>query len=337
MSGTLLFIDSRVADKELLISSFSADTEYYVLDDERDGIGQMLEVLSGRSGYDSIQIISHGSPGSITIGSTVLDSGSLTAYADQLASIGQSLTDEGDFLLYGCNVGAGDVGQAFVERLAEMTGADVAASDDVTGGASVGGDWELEVVSGEVEPRGPIDSSRLSQYSESLGIDDNHEYVEIAIHEYPGDTNSKVIGVAIFDLSLDGGTEANFNNFVALISNYERGDINFDGVYSWGEHLVSSILPENLGKSSFTYTAFKYLAIELLDVQFDQKANQIYVSIAADLTAWGFSQAYGIEKSFLETLANKVGGPIIGSIVENAVDGFIPQFFLKKGLAACRT
>ncbi|WP_287221856.1 DUF4347 domain-containing protein [Prosthecochloris sp.] len=332
MSKHIVFIDSRISEKEVLINHFGADTEYHILDADRDGMHQIADALSGKAGYNSIQIFSHGSPGSLLIGSTTLDSNSISSYNAQLSAIGQALTADGDILLYGCNVGAGDVGAAFVDMIANATGADVAASDDLTGGIAVGGDWELEVVNGAVEIGMPIHSTGLSQYSELLEVHNNHEYVEIAIHEYPGDTNSKVIGVAIFDLSLDGGTEANFNNFVALISNYERGDINFDGVYSWGELLVSSILPENLGKSSFTYTAFKHLALELLDVQFDQKANQIYVSIAADLTAWGFSQAYGIEKSFIETLANKVGGPIIGSIVENAVNGFIPQFFLKKGL-----
>ena len=192
----------------------------------------------------------------------------------------------------------------------------------------VGGDWELEVTSGNVETGMYVDSSGLSRYGESLGVvDDIHKYVEIAVHE-----NSKVIGVGIFDLSLDGGTEANFNNFVALISNYERNDFNFDGEYSWGERLSASILPKNLSNSKFTYIAYKQLAIELSDTQFDQKANQKFVSIATDLTEWGFSEAYGIEKSFLLTLANQVKGPIIGSIVENAVDGFIPQFFLKKGI-----
>jgi len=212
-----------------------------------------------------------------------------------------------------------------------MTGADVAASDDPTGGTAAGGDWKLEVTAGDVEPVVSIDSPGLSQYSESLGIDDIHEYVEIAIHE-SGDTNSKVIGVAIFDLSLDGGTEANYNNFIVLISNYDRNDYNFDGETNWGEQYIASKLPENLGKSSFTYIALNQLAIELADELFYQKASQTFVSIARDLVDWGLAEVYGIEKSFVATLANQVKGPILDYIVNNAVDGFIPQFFLKQGL-----
>lgn len=188
MLRNLLFVDSRVADKESLISSISSDSEYYVLDEERDGVAQMVDILAGRSGFDSIQIISHGSPGTITIGSTVLDNGTLTAYADHLAAIGRSLNDDGDLLLYGCNVGAGAVGESFVERLAEMTGADVAASDDVTGGSVAGGDWELEVASGEVDQSGVVvsvegyekillsDSQLLKKYAPVISLQAGEYY-----------------------------------------------------------------------------------------------------------------------------------------------------------------
>ncbi|AOS83388.1 hypothetical protein BIU88_04060 [Chlorobaculum limnaeum] len=176
MSTTLFFIDSRVADKDLLIAQFSTDTDYLVLDSCRDGLDQMAEYLSGRTGYDSIQIISHGSPGSIIIGSTVLDNGTLTAYADQLAAIERSLTDDGDLQLYGCNVGQGDAGGQFVSTLAELTGADVAASDDVTGSSVLGGDWELEIHTGVIETAPawssePAISGTLSTFSDDENYD----------------------------------------------------------------------------------------------------------------------------------------------------------------------
>ncbi|MFZ4526239.1 MAG: DUF4347 domain-containing protein [Chlorobium sp.] len=65
--------------------------------------------------------------------------------------MGSSLSPSGDILLYGCNVAAGAEGLAFVDALARLTHADVAASDDVTGAAALGGDWVLEVESGVVE------------------------------------------------------------------------------------------------------------------------------------------------------------------------------------------
>jgi methionine-rich copper-binding protein CopC len=62
--------------------------------------------------------------------------------------IGDSLTETGDMLLYGCNVAQGEAGLAFINTLAQFTGADVAASDDATG---YGGDIELEIRSCTIE------------------------------------------------------------------------------------------------------------------------------------------------------------------------------------------
>ena len=150
----MVFIDSRVNDFDLLVSQFDAGTEYKVLDASYDGSLQMEESLAGKTDYSSIQIISHGSAGAITIGSTVLTSNNLLQYQLQLDNIGHALTDSGDLLLYGCNVGAGDVGRQFVETLAQMTGADVAASDDLTGSGALGGDWILEKYSDTIEAKG---------------------------------------------------------------------------------------------------------------------------------------------------------------------------------------
>ncbi len=151
MANTIVFIDSHIPDNEYLMLTRSSAIEYRILDKHRDGIEQMVDALAGQNGYDSIQIISHGAPGSITIGDTVLDHNSLSQYADQLATLGKALTTDGDLLLYGCNVGEGDDGHAFIAALAHITGADVAASDDLTGSATKGGDWTLEVHNGTIE------------------------------------------------------------------------------------------------------------------------------------------------------------------------------------------
>ncbi len=164
----MVFIDSRVSDYESLILQFAPGTEYQVLDANQDGIEQIANALSGHSGYGSIQLISHGASDSITIGNTKLDNTTLKQYAAELSVIGHALKESGDMLLYGCNVGAGAEGQAFVEMLSQMTGADVAASNDPTGGTPAGGDWALEVQSGVIETALPIASGALQQYEYTL-------------------------------------------------------------------------------------------------------------------------------------------------------------------------
>jgi len=163
MTTTKVFIDSRVSDYDSLISQFAFGTEYLVLDASSDGIEQILSALSSQSGgYDSIQIISHGFSGSITIGSTVLNNATLPAYAAELAQIGAALHAGGDLLLYGCNVAQGADGQAFIDSIARMTGADVAASTDLTGAAALGGDWVLEAQTGAVETKAIASSAFAS-------------------------------------------------------------------------------------------------------------------------------------------------------------------------------
>lgn len=74
----------------------------------------------------------------------------MASYTSQLAEIGSYLGEGGDIRLYGCDIGAGAAGQTLVDELARLTGADIAASDDLTGAAALDGDWDLEVTTGDV-------------------------------------------------------------------------------------------------------------------------------------------------------------------------------------------
>ena len=148
-SKNIVFIDSRVAGYKSTIDSVRDPAEVFILNGESDGLTQMAGYLKGRSGIEAIHVISHGSQGALYLGSTVLDDKNLAAHQPQLTSMGASLTQTGDILLYGCDVAQGDVGVQFIASLAQVTGADLAASDDLTGGHS--GDLVLEVSSGNIE------------------------------------------------------------------------------------------------------------------------------------------------------------------------------------------
>ena len=147
----IVFISGDLPDLPALIDGVAAGSEVYMLDAQSDELSQMAALLAGRTGFDAIHILSHGSAGQLLNGTTTLTSDNLHDYSATLARIGSSLTVNGDLLLYGCDVAAGDAGQAFIDELAVATGADVAASTDLTGAASMGGDWVLEAQSGAVE------------------------------------------------------------------------------------------------------------------------------------------------------------------------------------------
>lgn len=146
----IVFIDSHIADYNILISQLQPDTEAVLLDEKQDGIEQILTALHGKSNLAAIDIISHGSPGSITLGSGVLNSKNLHSYTDHLFRIGQHLAEDGDILLYGCEVAKGESGLAFIEQLSKLTGSDVAASTSLTGATEMGGDWILDAQIGAI-------------------------------------------------------------------------------------------------------------------------------------------------------------------------------------------
>ncbi|MEG3960519.1 FG-GAP-like repeat-containing protein, partial [Microcoleus sp. herbarium2] len=58
----------------------------------------------------------------------------------------------------------------FLQRLSELTGADIAASANLTGNAALGGDWELEVQTGRIETPIPFNANTLKTYSGVLGF-----------------------------------------------------------------------------------------------------------------------------------------------------------------------
>lgn len=147
----VFFIDSRVSDYQTLIPGLPADSIWFLLNADEDGVAQMASILKGYSELDSIQVISHGSAGTLYLGSTVLESSNLSDYQSQFKSIGSSLTENGDILLYGCNVATGPIGMQFITSFADVTGADVAGSNDLTGSAVRGGNWSLEVGVGAID------------------------------------------------------------------------------------------------------------------------------------------------------------------------------------------
>jgi hypothetical protein len=146
----IAFVDTRLENYQSLIDGLNPDTEV-ILISSGNGLQAMADALSGRSGVEVVHVFSHGNAGALQLGDITLTSANLNSYAPLLAQIGQSLTEEGDLLLYGCNVAQGETGQAFVESIARVTQADVAASEDLTGAAALGGDWVLESSAGSVE------------------------------------------------------------------------------------------------------------------------------------------------------------------------------------------
>ncbi|MHC5767311.1 MAG: Calx-beta domain-containing protein [Nostoc sp.] len=151
-STNLVFIDPKVIDYQSLVAGITLGSEVVILDANRDGLAQITEFLAKRetNSVQSIHIVSHGSLGSLQLGSINFNFSNLDSYKNQLQKWASALTEKADILLYGCDVASGE-GIKFVQQISQITGADVAASTDKTGSAALGGDWNLEVKTGKIE------------------------------------------------------------------------------------------------------------------------------------------------------------------------------------------
>jgi len=168
----VVFVDPTVPNYHDLIGGLNSHVEVIMLDGGQDGVEQMANALSGRTGIDAIHVISHGGAGELQLGTGVLNAGSMsTDYADDLAVIQQALSEQADILVYGCEFAQEEAGQAAVDMLAELTGADVQASTDLTGSISLGGDWEFEVSTGTIETSVAISYDTQMNWAEVLGTE----------------------------------------------------------------------------------------------------------------------------------------------------------------------
>ncbi|MEG4502271.1 DUF4347 domain-containing protein [Microcoleus sp. F6_B4] len=162
---TIVFIDAGVENADLLIEGVIPTTEVFVLDGTADGIEQISLVLQHRQNIDAVHIISHGSPGCLYLGNSQLSLDTLIHYAPQLQK-----WDVANLLLYGCNVAAGDAGAEFITKLQTLTGAEIAASKTLTGSAAKGGNWELEVTTGQAELTAAFSPEVMATYPGVMSI-----------------------------------------------------------------------------------------------------------------------------------------------------------------------
>ncbi|WP_282756177.1 DUF4347 domain-containing protein, partial [Desulfuromonas thiophila] len=146
----ILFILDNLPNVQTLAAATPAGSTLVLLDGSGNALQQMADYLAALppASVDAIHLLSHGSEGSLQLGSLTLTADNLNESANVLRQIGSALTEDGDLLFYGCNVAEGDAGVNFIGRLAQITGADIAASNNITG---MEGDWLLETITGTID------------------------------------------------------------------------------------------------------------------------------------------------------------------------------------------
>ncbi|MEH2025291.1 DUF4347 domain-containing protein [Nostoc sp.] len=164
----LVFIDTAVEEYQSLINGVIPNTEVFVIDPTQNGVEQITEILATRTDQNlsSIHIVCHGAPGSLQLGNTHLGLDTLEYHSQQLQQwqkifstssktakplVTSATKSLANLLIYACNVADGDVGSEFVAKLHQLTGANIAASRQLIGSTALGGNWELEVRTTDME------------------------------------------------------------------------------------------------------------------------------------------------------------------------------------------
>ncbi len=154
-SFEIVFVDTATPDYQTLVDGLVGDPnrhfEVIYIDSDQDGLKVISDHLASASEVDAIHLISHGAPGEIELGNQRLTEDLLVDNATRVAAWSTAFSQDGDILIYGCDLASTVEGEQLVDSLALLTSADVAASDDLTGQASLGGDWDLEYRTGAIE------------------------------------------------------------------------------------------------------------------------------------------------------------------------------------------
>ncbi len=177
----LVVVDSRIQDYESLLADIGMGEEesengnedeqpepsyrLVVLDNDSSGIDRIGQALSEMESVDELHIFSHGKDGQVALGSDVVNAGNLDDFLPRLERWRDALSEEADILIYGCDVAGTETGEFFGQRIADATGADVALSSDATGSAEHGGDWDLEVVLGDISADPLVSASGTPSWS----------------------------------------------------------------------------------------------------------------------------------------------------------------------------
>ena len=198
----LVLIDPKVFYHERIVDRLPRDARVVFLSGDTTGMDQITRILAREKDIQVLRIFSHGSPGKLFLTGEVIDSRTLARYRQTLSTWSRAFTHDADILLYGCSVADTEKGGAFVNRLAQYTGADVAASTNRTGGPE--NQWALEYRTGDIE-------------AAFLAVEDYPYYLENQVVANNNDSGAGSLREAIANVG-DGG-EITFNgNYTITLS-----------------------------------------------------------------------------------------------------------------------
>lgn len=145
----LLLISSRIVGAEELAGATGDDVASIVVDDGDAAVEHLVEQLRrqvGRAEWQSIAIAGHAIDGGFAVGDLQITAATSADPAVQQFwhAVAGMLDGGGRIDLLACDLAGSEQGATLIDSIEQLTGINVAASDDLTGNAAQGGDWLLE-------------------------------------------------------------------------------------------------------------------------------------------------------------------------------------------------
>ncbi len=232
---------------DAIASNASTTFHIYLIAEQSNGIAEISQHVAEYSNISSLHILSHADNGKIYLGESVLSQENLSHYEETLSTWSASLNDKADILLYGCNIANDNSGIEFINKLAQLTQADIAASSNLTGSLNIGGDFNFEYTTGNIETALSIDLATLNWQGALLPTP------EISFNLPSEEMINENFN---FSLTFDNtdANEAGFGPFIDFIipqeisgianASYLGTTVNFSHTYTWdGAQWLDGITP----------------------------------------------------------------------------------------------
>jgi CSLREA domain-containing protein len=333
----LFVLDLRIQDAQGLLAGLmqqqsaaqSRDEtfEILVLDSNDDGISKISHALAKQGNISALHLMGHGDDGMMVLGSTWIDQATLRARASDFASWANGLSTGSDILIYGCDFAANEAGKESAKSLAQITGADVAASTDKTANVLNGGNWALEYQVGQLQntSNDVISAAALWQGDLATYIVTNN-----------ADAGAGSLRQAISDANLNAGSDTVFFNILG--STFQS--INLQSPLPT---IIDGLFIDGATQSGWTAESLK---IELNGANAGTLTNGLSISSTASVTVRGLvinnfdghgilieagsghviaGNIIGLNASASAVLANSGAGIHIVNSANNRIGGLFPS------------
>ncbi|WP_462157485.1 DUF4347 domain-containing protein [Pseudoalteromonas sp. GB56] len=205
-ASEILFIDERIERRDELLQNLNDNIKPVIVSSVEDAFKKMVLVIKeqGLNDLTRVSILSHGLAGQMNIGNNKIDYRYLTTNADVKEF--QSLLSGKELVLLGCDIASGDIGQKYLNELSADSSIHIAASDDITGHSSQGGDWVLEYNPNNISDYIPFKEDVIRNYPKTFVAPDFVEGTSI----FNGRANNTLGQVVFGDIDSDGDQDAIF-------------------------------------------------------------------------------------------------------------------------------